>query len=128
MYLLLLHFGLREVFFPSPLNDSNICLIPKSAKPKSMKDLRPMVYKMVYKMVLKFLANILKKCSTFIEGCTILDNALIAIETIHALKRKTKGNKGKLALKIDISKACDRVDWSFLKGVLARMGFGERCS
>ncbi|XP_050897470.1 uncharacterized protein LOC127104326 [Lathyrus oleraceus] len=67
-----------------------------------------------------------EKKSAFIEGWLILDNALIAIETIHALKRKTKGNKRNMALKIDISKAYDMVDWSFLKGVLPRMGFENR--
>jgi hypothetical protein len=48
--------------------------------------------------------------SAFVEGRSILDNALIAIEVIHALKRKTRGCKGDLALKIDISKAYDKVD------------------
>lgn len=31
-----------------------------------------------------------------------------------------------LALKIDISKVYDRVDWGFLRGMLARMDFTER--
>ncbi|MCI23418.1 RNA-directed DNA polymerase (Reverse transcriptase), partial [Trifolium medium] len=42
------------------------------------------------------------------------------------MKRKTRGRKGDLALKIDISKAYDRVSWGFLKGMLERMGFGEK--
>jgi hypothetical protein len=74
---------------------------------------------------------VLDKCiseeqSAFVEGRYITDNALIAIEIIHALKRKTRGVKGELALKIDISKAYDKVEWSFLKGVLSRMGFSEK--
>jgi hypothetical protein len=52
-----------------------------------------------------------------------LDNALIAIEVLHALKRKTRGRKGDLALKIDISKAYDKVDWGFMRGMLERLGF-----
>lgn len=51
---------------------------------------------------------------------------MIAIETIHALKRKTKGGKEELALKIDISKAYDRVDLVFLKGMIIRLGFAKR--
>ncbi|MCI33738.1 replication protein A 70 kDa dna-binding subunit, partial [Trifolium medium] len=43
------------------------------------------------------------------EGRSILDNALIAMEVIHALKRRTRGVRGELALKIDISKAYDKV-------------------
>ncbi|PNX76010.1 ribonuclease H, partial [Trifolium pratense] len=85
--------------------------------------------------------------SAFVEGRSILDNALISIEVIHALKRKTQGRRGELALKIDISKAYDKrktqgrrgelalkidiskaydkVDWGFLRGVLTKMGFSE---
>ncbi|XP_058774349.1 uncharacterized protein LOC131648625 [Vicia villosa] len=47
-------------------------------------------------------------------------------EVIHALKRRTKGRKAHLALKIDISKAYDRVDWGFLKEVLGKLGFAEK--
>jgi hypothetical protein len=36
---------------------------------------------------------------TFVEGCSILDNALIAIEVIHVRKRKTRGVKGDLCSK-----------------------------
>ncbi|KAI5383593.1 hypothetical protein KIW84_070823 [Lathyrus oleraceus] len=54
---------------------------------------------------------------SFMEGRFILDNALIAIEIIHALKRKTRGNKVELDLKIDISKAYDIVDWGFFRGL-----------
>lgn len=43
------------------------------------------------------------------EGRSILNNDIIASEVIHAFKRKTKGNKAHLALKIDINKDYDRV-------------------
>ncbi|GAU39610.1 hypothetical protein TSUD_276500 [Trifolium subterraneum] len=98
-----------------------------------MKDLRPIsLCNVLYKMISKVLANRLKRCldkcvsqeqSAFVEGRSILDNALIATEVIHALKRKTQGRRGELALKIDISKAYDKVDWGFLRGVMTKMGF-----
>ncbi|WJX44074.1 hypothetical protein P8452_31099 [Trifolium repens] len=123
-------------FFPTSLNETNICLVPKCDNPLSMKDLRPIsLCNVLYKMVSKLLANRMKRClvkcvseeqSAFIEGRSILDNALIAIEIIHALKRKTQGSKGELALKIDISKAYDRVDWGFLRGMLERLGFSNQ--
>jgi hypothetical protein len=37
------------------------------------------------------------------------------------LKRRTRGRKGELALKIDISKAYDKVDWGFMRGMLERL-------
>jgi hypothetical protein len=127
---------LERGYFPSSLNETNICLIPKCENPSSMKDLRPIsLCNVLYKMVSKLLANRLKGClercvseeqSAFIEGRSILDNALIAIEVIHALKRKTRGRKGELALKIDISKACDKVDWGFMRGMLERLGFASQ--
>jgi hypothetical protein len=127
---------LERGYFPSSLNETNICLIPKCDRPTSMKDLRPIsLCNVLYKMVSKMLANRLKvwlaKCvseeqSAFLEGRSILDNALIAIEVIHALKRKTHGRKGNLALKIDISKAYDRVDWGFMRGILERLGFASQ--
>jgi hypothetical protein len=127
---------LQRGFFPSSLNETNICLIPKCENPLSMKDLRPIsLCNVLYKMVSKMLANRMKSClekcvseeqSAFMEGRSILDNALIAIEVIHVLKRKTRGLKGELALKIDISKAYDKVDWGFLRGMLERLGFSSQ--
>ncbi|KAK2390980.1 hypothetical protein QL285_064484 [Trifolium repens] len=122
-------------YFPSSLNETNICLIPKGDNPVSMKDFRPIsLCNVLYKVVSKLLANRLKgvlgkyiseEQSAFVEGRSIIDNALIAIEIIHCLKRRTKGAKGELALKIDFSKAYDKVEWSYLKGVLVKMGFSD---
>ncbi|PNX80358.1 ribonuclease H, partial [Trifolium pratense] len=127
---------LERGYFPSSLNETNICLIPKCESPRSMKDMRPIsLCNVLYKMVSKLLANRLKECldrcvseeqSAFVEGRSIVDNALIAIEVIHALKRRTRGRKGELALKIDISKAYDKVDWGFMRGMLERLGFANK--
>ena len=39
---------------------------------------------------------------------------------MHARK---KGKKWTLALKLDVSKAYDRVEWQFLQGIMEKMGF-----
>jgi hypothetical protein len=80
-------------YFPSTLNETNICLIPKCENPGSMKDFRPIsLCNVLYKVVSKLLANRLKgvlskyiseEQSAFVEGRSIIDNALIAIEIIH---------------------------------------------
>lgn len=48
---------------------------------------------------------------------------MVAFEAIHSMKRKSRGRYGDIAMKIDISKAYDRVDWSYLDVVLLRLRF-----
>ena len=45
---------------------------------------------------------------------------------IHCLKRRIKGNKGEVAFKIDITKAYDRIRWSYLSAVMLRLGFNAK--
>ncbi|XP_058005372.1 uncharacterized protein LOC131181345 [Hevea brasiliensis] len=56
----------------------------------------------------------------------ITDNILMAFEVIHHMRRKTRGNRGEVALKIDISKAYDCVDWFFLSCMMRKMGLAQR--
>lgn len=90
---------------------------------------------MVYRILSKVLSNRLKRIlpgivdetqSAFVEGRSIQDNVIIAFETLHALKNRRKGKYGDVALKIDISKAYDRVDWRFLFDIMEKMGFNEK--
>ncbi|KAL0449431.1 UNVERIFIED_CONTAM: hypothetical protein Slati_1499500 [Sesamum latifolium] len=48
-------------------------------------------------------------------GRLITDNVLIAFEINHFLKTKNWGKKGHMTLKLDIRKAYDKVEWSFLR-------------
>ena len=56
--------------------------------------------------------------SAFVLSRLITDNILIAFEVQHYLKRKTNGKASVAALKIDISKAYDRLEWRFLMKML----------
>uniref|UniRef100_A0A803QDA2 Reverse transcriptase domain-containing protein n=1 Tax=Cannabis sativa TaxID=3483 RepID=A0A803QDA2_CANSA len=49
--------------------------------------------------------------------------ALLAFELIHGIKIRMTGRKGIAAMKLDMSKGFDRVEWVFVKGVMERMGF-----
>ena len=44
---------------------------------------------------------------------------------MHYLKKK-EGKESYIAIKLDMSKAYDRVEWCFLKKVMERMGFNEK--
>ncbi|XP_060967454.1 uncharacterized protein LOC133035570 [Cannabis sativa] len=68
---------------------------------------------------------ILKEQSAFILGRLITDNAKIGFEYLNFTKHHKKGMKGFLALKADIAKAYDRVEWTFLVGIMCRLGFLE---
>lgn len=70
-------------------------------------------------MIAKVLANrlnkVLDKCifdnqSAFVHGRSILDNAMATIKVIYHMKLKTKGKISKVGLKLDISKAYDKIN------------------
>lgn len=122
--------------FPPNLNSTNITLIPKGETQASMKDWRPIALcNVLYKVVAKVLANrlkpILDKCvsdnqSAFVPERSILDNAMAAIDIVHYMKTKRKGKKYDAALKLDISKAYDRIEWDYLRDIMTKMGFSDR--
>jgi hypothetical protein len=121
---------------PPDWNETCIVLIPKVQEPESMKDLRPIsLCNVVYKLISKVLANRLKLIleeiisqnqSAFVPGRLIMDNILLAYECTHFMKNKKNGKEGYAAVKLDMSKAYDRVEWEFLERMMRRMGFAEK--
>ena len=58
----------------------------------------------------KLLPNIIsKKRAAFVPSMYIIENVLVAFESLHYMKRKSSGMNGDVAMKIDISKAYDRI-------------------
>nr|KYP34061.1 Transposon TX1 uncharacterized [Cajanus cajan] len=118
---------------PPHINDVVIALIPKCPNPSNMKELRPIALcNVIYKILSKALANRLKpllhKCvsveqAAFVQDRLITDNVLVANEAIHYLRCNNKKTKHEAALKIDISKAFDRLSWNYLRCIMERLGF-----
>lgn len=43
---------------------------------------------------------------------------MVAFEKVRCLKNKCQGTNGDMAIKLDLSKAFDRIEWDFLQGVM----------
>ena len=101
-----------------------------------MIDYRPIsLCNVVYKIALKAITNRLKKVlpsiisdiqNTFVHGRLITDNVLVAYEMMHHISQKKSGRVGDLALKLDMSKAYDRVKWIWLEKIMQRLGFDDK--
>ena len=50
----------------------------------------------------------------------------MAFETLHSLQNYKSRTHGFMAIKLDMSKAYDRVDWNFLEQLMRKLGFNER--
>jgi hypothetical protein len=61
--------------------------------------------------------------SAFVLGRLIMDNALIAFECLHSLNHGRWNCTTFGALKRDLTKEYDHVDWKFLESVLTRLAF-----
>jgi len=124
------------IIISCPLNSTNIALIPKGNEQNNMKDWRMIalcnvLYKLVAKVIANRLKKILHKCisksqSAFVPERFILDNVMIAIEVVHHMKVCKRIRDKNVALKLDISKAYDRIDWFYLKEVMLKMGFDSK--
>ncbi|KAK3205321.1 hypothetical protein Dsin_019367 [Dipteronia sinensis] len=116
------------------VNNPLVCLIPKVLVPVRVTEFRPIsLYNVTYKIVAKALANRLRVVlaeviyeaqSAFIPGRLISDNAIIGFESLHMLRTR-KWKKSFIALKLDMLKANDRVEWGFLDKVMVRLGFSD---
>lgn len=113
-----------------------IVIIPKIKETKSDGNFRHIsLCNVLYKITAKTIANRIKQFmpliispnqSAFVPSQFITDNLIIAYETLHSVIIKCKGNHIFIALKLDMSKAYDIVEWCFLKIVMLKMDFNSK--
>jgi ribonuclease HI len=127
---------IQEIFqkstMPADLNETLICLIPKVKKPESVHQFRPIglcntIYKTVTKILVlrlkSFLNNLIHPLqASFIPGRKASDNVIVVQEIIHSMTT-SRSKVGAMALKIDLEKAYDRLEWSFIRRTLQFFNF-----
>jgi hypothetical protein len=115
-----LNFLNNGIFDPS-LNLTHFALIPKKSRAVSVSDFRPIsLCNVLYKIIAKIISPFQ---SAFVPGRLISDNIRVAYEALHTMSSRMKGKKGFMAIKLDMSNAYDRVEWSFLEAMMLRLGF-----
>ena len=105
------------------VNHTFIALIPKVSNPSNTGHFRPispcsMLSKIISKVMANRLLPLLGKIispfqSAFIPGRSIHDNILLTHEIMHKFK-KIKSKQTWVAVKIDMEKAYDRLEWHFI--------------
>ena len=118
-------------FLPKGVNSTILALIPKKTEARVMKDYRPIsCCNVIYKVISKIIANRLKQVlpkfvagnqSAFVQDRLLIENVLLATELVKDYHKDTISSR--CAIKIDISKAFDSVQWSFIRNVLSAIEF-----
>ena len=121
-------------FLPKGINSTILALIPKKNDAITMKNYRPIsCCNVIYKVISKLLANRMKRLlplfislnqSTFVKDRLLMENVLLASELVKNYHKESVTER--CVVKIDISKAFDSVQWTFILTVLAAMNFPEK--
>lgn len=123
---------LKQKIWPG-INSTLLTLIPKSNKSEDAQGFRPIalcnvIYKIIATLIEKRLKPLLPSIMSpeqtgFVEGQQILDGLVVTQEMVHSLNQnKQRG----MMIKLDLSKAYDRLSWRYLRMVLEAYGFEKR--
>ncbi|XP_062118795.1 uncharacterized protein LOC133832472 [Humulus lupulus] len=121
-------------YFPSELHETTLSLIPKVANPSRAVDYRPIaccstLYKCMAKLICKRLALVLPDLvqpnqRAFVKGHSIAHNIMIFQDLIKNYGRISTSSR--CAIKINLSKAYDTIDWDFLEDLLKALNFPQK--
>nr|XP_009782874.1 PREDICTED: uncharacterized protein LOC104231558 [Nicotiana sylvestris] len=120
---------------PKCVTHTNLVLLPKKKEVTTFSDLRPIslsnfsnnvISRVVHERLVKFLPSLIsEKQSGFVKGRNIVENIILTQEIVTDIRLRTKAGPN-VILKIDMTKAYDRLSWLFLTKVLRKIGFTER--
>lgn len=110
------------------INETYMCLILKVKHPQKITEFRPIsLCNMFYKIISKVLASRLKRTlskvinesqSAFVPGRLITNNDLVTFQTMHCINQRKNGKERIMAIKLDMSKAYDRVESVYLEAMM----------
>ncbi|XP_021745336.1 uncharacterized protein LOC110711266 [Chenopodium quinoa] len=114
------------------INASLLVMLPKVDTPELASQFRPIslcntIYKCIAKCKVNKMKTLLPSLITkyqhaFVPERYMEDNVLLSHELLHMINTN-KGRADKAAIKIDMSKAYDRLNWTFILKVLHAYGF-----
>ncbi|XP_075088531.1 uncharacterized protein LOC142170503 [Nicotiana tabacum] len=120
---------------PKCVTHTNLVLLPKKKEVTTFPDLRPIslsnfsnkvISRVVHERLVKFLPSLIsEEQAGFVKGRNIVENILLTQEIVTDIRLRTKAGPN-VILKLDMTKAYDRLSWLFLTKVLRKMGFTER--
>lgn len=108
-------------------------MIPKVDNPDNLGQFRRVsLCNIIYKIASKAVANRLKvivpeiiseEQSMFASGLLITDKIITVYECMHFIKNMRVRDTRDCALKLDMKKACNRVEWDYLQSIMIKLGF-----
>lgn len=113
------------------INATNVSLVPKIPNPNTVADYRPIaccnvIYKLITKVMSNRMQSILEEIispnqGAFVQNRSIVSNILICQEIVRNYNRANSA--ARCLMKVDLRKAYDSVEHSFVESVLLGIGF-----
>ncbi|XP_060202654.1 uncharacterized protein LOC132631071 [Lycium barbarum] len=123
---------------PRYITHTNLVLLPKKQDVQTFGDMRPISLsnfvnkifsRVIHERMVHLLPDLISQNQAgFVRGRSIVENILLTQEIITDIRLRTKKRNQvvpNVVMKLDMTKAYDRLSWIFLTKVMRKMGFCE---